>query len=116
MASKQEVEKFLKEFKVKMHLIGISFRDDRSKNAQTLHDLGITPAQRIDVLKSLKIENYSEGPLDEKLHGILSMWVFGKEVKQQEIYIKISMGQENSEVICISFHFPEHSINYPFKN
>jgi len=41
MASKQEVEKFLKELNVKIEIFGILFLDDRGKNAQTLHDLEI---------------------------------------------------------------------------
>ena len=44
------------------------------------------------------------------------MWVFGKEVKNREVYIKISMGKANEETICISFHIAEHQIMYPFKN
>jgi len=55
-------------------------------------------------LKELKVEDYSQGPLDEKMHGILPMWVFGKQVKKKEVYIKVSMGVENSGAVCISFH------------
>jgi len=116
MASKLEVDKFLKELKVKMNIFGIFIRDERGKNAQAIADLNITPDQRKEIVKSLKVKNYSEGPLDEKLYGLLPMWVFGKEVKQQEIYIKISLGQENSKVICISFHIADYPMNYPFKN
>jgi hypothetical protein len=61
-------------------------------------------------------EDYCEGPLEEKMRGILPMWVFGKEVKNKELYIKISMGVENSSVICISFHIAENCLNYPYKN
>jgi hypothetical protein len=41
MASKQEVQQYLKELKVKMEIFGILFLDDRGKNQQTLHDLEI---------------------------------------------------------------------------
>jgi hypothetical protein len=50
------------------------------------------------------------------MRGILPMWVFGKEVRGKEIYIKMSMGNENNPAICISFHIAEFSINYPYKN
>jgi len=43
------------------------------------------------------------------------MWVFGKDVKGQEVYIKISLGQKNSQTICISFHISEYKMKYPFK-
>jgi hypothetical protein len=43
------------------------------------------------------------------------MWVFGKQVKKKEVYIKVSMGIENTGAVCISFHIAEHPIKYPFK-
>lgn len=75
MASKQEVEQYLKELKVKIDIFGILFLDDRGKNQQTLHDLEISPAKRKEITSTLKVEDYSEGPLDEKMRGILPMWV-----------------------------------------
>jgi hypothetical protein len=115
MASKQEVETYLKELKVKIDIFGILFLDDRGKNQQTLHDLEISPAKRKEIISSLKAEDYSQGALDEKMRGILPMWVFGKQVKEKEVYIKVSMGIENNSAVCISFHIAEHPVNYPFK-
>jgi hypothetical protein len=66
MASKQEVQQYLKELKVKMEIFGILFLDDRGKNQQTLHDLEISPAKRKEIISSLKAEDYSQGPLDER--------------------------------------------------
>jgi hypothetical protein len=43
------------------------------------------------------------------------MWVFGKEVKQKEVYIKISMGIANNSAVCISFHVAEYPMIYPLK-
>ena len=91
------------------------FLDDRGKNQQALLDLEITPAKRKEIVSSLKTEDYSQGPLDEKMLGILPMWVFGKCVKKKEVYIKISMGKKNSSAVCISFHIAEYPMNYPFK-
>ena len=115
MASKSEVDTYLKELKVKMEIFGLLFLDDRGKNQQTLHDLEISPAKRKKIISSLKVEDYSQGPLEEKMRGILAMWVFGKQVKTSEVYIKVSMGIENSQAVCISFHIAERPINYPFK-
>ncbi|MCK4662828.1 MAG: type II toxin-antitoxin system MqsR family toxin [Bacteroidales bacterium] len=115
MASKQEVEKYLKELNVKMKIFGILFFDDRSKNQQALHDLEISPNKRKEIISTLKAEDYSEGPLDEKMHGILPMWVFGKKFNKKDIYIKISMGLENNSAVCISFHIAEKPMRNPFK-
>lgn len=42
------------------------------------------------------------------------MWVFGKDVKSKDVYIKISMGISNSSAVCISFHIAERKIHYKF--
>lgn len=47
--------------------------------------------------------------------GGADMWVFGVIIKRNEIYIKITLGLENSQVICISFHTAEHPLSFPFK-
>jgi hypothetical protein len=115
MATKDEILAFLRDFHYKMDYYGIWVRDDRGKNAQTLLDLEITPEYRKKVLKSIVAEDYSEGPKEEKLYGNADMWIFGKTVKGREIYIKISMGMINANVICISFHIAEYSMVYPLK-
>lgn len=43
------------------------------------------------------------------------MWVFGKDYKGTELYIKIAMGQPDSKTICISFHEAEYPIQYAYK-
>ncbi|MBK1439630.1 hypothetical protein JHJ32_06510 [Parapedobacter sp. ISTM3] len=115
MATKDDVSHFLQEFFAKCSVFGIIFRDSRPKNAQTLLDLEITPVKRGEIVESLTVTDYSEGPLDDRLYGIASMWVFGKRYKNNELYIKVSMGTTSNPVICISFHPAEHPINYPFK-
>jgi hypothetical protein len=112
MANQHEIKAFLQDFHIKMDIWGIVVRDDRGKNSQTLLDLEITKDQRNKVLKALVVEDYSEGPLPEKLYGGADMWVFGKIVKGKEIYIKITMGIAGAQVICISFHIAEYPINY----
>ncbi len=115
VTTKDEVEQYLKALKFKIGMWGILILDDRSKNAQSLHDLEIPPNQRKEIIAQLIPEDYYQGPLEEKMHGILPMWIFGKAVKGKEIYIKISMGHPSSQAICISFHVAEHTIIYPFK-
>jgi len=115
MTAKQEVENFLKEFNAKMKIWDILFRADRDCNIQALADLDIRPIDRKKVLENLKAVDYSEGPLKEKLYRSGDMWVFGKEIKNQEVYIKITMGTVNQHVICISFHIAKRKMNYPFK-
>ena len=46
MATRQEVEGFLNELKMKLRISQIIFLDDRGKNAQALLDLEISPIKR----------------------------------------------------------------------
>jgi len=114
MVTKVEVEKFLEELKVKevSGLLPIFFRDERSKNAQSLHNLDIPPDKRKEIIWKLKPEDFyrvEDGLYMDKY----LMWSFGKTVHNIEIYIKISLTERNT--ICISFHEAEYPITYPFK-
>jgi len=115
MSKETEVDSFLKDFKQKMKLWDVLFRDDRGKNARALADLELRPIDRKTILEILDTKDYSEGPLEERLYGGSEMWVFGKIVKKKEVYIKITMGILGSSVICISFHIAEHKMNYPLR-
>ena len=112
---KGEVVEFLRDFKEKKQIWGVVFLDDRGKNFSALSELEIRPVEREQVLDKLSSSDFSEGPLEEDFHGGKEMWVFGKEVKGKEVYIKITLGPASTKTICISFHLAEYSMNYPFK-
>ena len=116
MATKEQVEDFLKRLKEKIKVFDIIFRDDRGKNLQTLATLEITPTYRKQVILNIEAEDYSDGPIVDTLNKMGEMWVFGKDVKGHEVYIKITLGLPNSSTICISFHIAEHPMSYPLKN
>lgn len=113
MSKETEVASFLKNFKEKMRIWDVFFRDDRGKNTQTMADLELRPVDRKSILEGLETKNYSEGPKVEKLYGGAEMWVFGKIVKKREVYIKITMGAMGGNVICISFHIAKNKMTYP---
>ena len=115
MATKEEVQHFLNQLKEKVKVFQIIYLDNRNKNAQTLLDLEINGKYRDSVIQNLKTEDYSEGPRKDDFNQISDIWVFGKIVKGHEIYIKISLGRINSNIICISFHIAEKPMTYPFK-
>ena len=115
MISKEDIQHFLDQFNTKMKVFGIIYRDDRGKNRRTLEELEIVPMYRRVVIESLTVEDYVQGPIIDELNRLREMWVFGKDVKGREIYIKIMMGCTGSQTICISFHIAEHPLSYPFK-
>ncbi len=115
MATQSEVEEFLYQFKIKLDIWGIVFLDCREKNMNALADINITPRQRIEEVKSIQVEHYSEGPISDILNDYGEMWVFGKDIKGIETYIKITLGKLGYKTICISFHRAEHPMSYPLK-
>lgn len=115
MATEDEVERFIGEFRVKSRVFGMVFRDDRNKNLETMAELGISRVEREKIVRSVEVEDYSEGPIEDLLNRISALWVFGKFVRNRELYIKISMGYPGCSTICVSFHFAEHPMKYPFK-
>lgn len=116
MPTKEEVNAFLQQFHSRMKIWNVVFRDDRSKNVQALIDLGIVANARKSVLEKLTIQDFSEGPTKDGLNSGPDLWVFGKEVKEQEVYIKVTIGMaKEGPVLCISFHPSERSMQFPFK-
>lgn len=115
MVTKEQVEAFLEELHTKMKIFGILFRDDRDKNKKTLQELEIVPSYRKVIVENLRVEDYVQGPVVDELNRHGEMWVFGKDVKGREIYIKVMIVDATSQTICISFHFAEHPLVYPFK-
>jgi len=115
MTNEEDVEKYLSDLKVKISIYGILFLDDRGKNQQTLADLEISHDDRKKIISDLTVKDYSDGPIKEKMRDLLPMWVFGKDVKTKEVYIKVSMGAVNKNAICISFHIAEFPMSYQFK-
>ncbi len=115
MITIEDVKAFLDQFNIKAQVFGIVFRDDRPKNRKALVQLDLTQLQREVIVKSLLPQDYVEGPVIDVLNQKGEMWVFGKDVKGQEVYIKITLGYENGQTICISFHIAERPLTYPFK-
>lgn len=109
-----DVNRFLSAFKAKASVFGIKYRDDRIKNNESLLNLGITMIKREEIIMSVEKKDYSAGPVLNTLNEDGDMWIFGKDYKGVEIYIKISLGPDGRSV-CISFHESEHPMTYPFK-
>ena len=115
MITIEEVKAFLEQFNIKTQVFGILFLEDRLKNRKALVELDITQLQRELIVKSLLPQDYVKGPVIDELNKQKEMRVFGKDVKGREVYIKNTLGYQNGQTICISFHIAEHPLKYPFK-
>lgn len=96
-----------------MEIWGIFFLD-REKNFEALKELGITSSDREIIIRKIVTDDYVE-TIRDTIYNFGEMWVFGKDWDQNELYIKLSMGAPNSNVICVSLHKSEKKIRYAFK-
>lgn len=115
IATLAEIQKFLNDFHQKVEVFDIIILNDREKNAKTQAVLGLSPNAQRDVIKEIQVQDYSEGPITNILNAWGDLWVFGKDVNNQEVYIKIAYGMPNRQAICVSFHLAEFPMNYPYK-
>ena len=113
--TKEDVQNFLDQFHAKMKVFDILFRDDRGKNQKALEELEIKPSFRKVVIESLTVEDYVEGPVVDRINKLGDMWVFGKDVKGRDVYIKIMISEHSGQTICISFHLADFPLKYIFK-
>ena len=115
MATKEEVEAFLRVMRDKIRIFDVAFRPS-DKNLEFLAEIDLVPIERIEYLKKLTYENYKSGP-NKDTHDIgkPDYYEFGIEIKGVKAYIKVSLGLNDKRVDCMSFHKAEISITYPLK-
>lgn len=113
---RREVQSFLDDLhaKMKIRIPAVLYLNNRPKNAQTLVDLQMVPKRREEIIESLIVDDYCEGPIEDKAFQGKPMWVFGKKENGTELYIKITLGHEGASAFCISFHKAEHPMKYCF--
>ena len=128
---KEEVIKFLLELKKVMSNRDFDVNKDldvilKKKNENsldpyttqnTLLKLDFDKNDIADTLKKLSVEEYIETGKDRKDISSPEFYIFGKEVQENLIYIKIKIRDKiNHKVFCVSFHFARYPIsNFPYK-
>lgn len=88
MVKAEEVASFLAAFKEKMKIWDVLFRDERGKNTQALIDLELRPADRLAVLESLEVKDYSEGPLKSFCIEVLQCGCLEKSLRNSKCILR----------------------------
>jgi hypothetical protein len=112
---KKDIRKFLKEFKEIVVNRGLDIIH-RQENRDALAELGLTKKNCIDEILTLSVEDYCKGPEPDKdMPG--TVWIFGKQIGDASVYIKLKIAQASDEKIakCISFHPAKFPLCYPCK-
>jgi len=115
LPNQQDIENFLNDLKAKSKVFGMVIIN-REKNRNTLAELEIGNSKVFcqSEIDKLTYKDYFNGPVADSEHKG-EYWEFGTMIKNNEIYIKVNIGQFNKSCILISFHFSEFKISYPFK-
>ena len=114
--AKEKIRKFLKEFKeIASKGRGIDVIP-RRENIDNLAQLGLTKKNRNEEIMTLSLVDYCKGPEPDKDKSG-EIWVFGKQIGNKEVYIKLKIAQVGDEKIakCLSFHAANYPLCYPYK-
>lgn len=114
--TQEQVLRFLLE--VKMALAFSAPEDieivDRWKNLQGLASCDLLPSDIPRIIQALTPDNYSEGPLPDKLGRGVAWWVFGVDYQGTELYVKLGL-TKGKRIRIMSLHPAERPLQYPFR-
>ena len=111
---RKQIHTFLIEFKKAVTQGSGVMLVPRHDTLVTLGHLGITKRNLEEILLTLSVDNYSSGPEIDRGKGG-DIWVFGKNIRSYEIYIKLKVADVAGTRIarCISFHIAKYPMEYP---
>lgn len=127
-STKQEVTAFLKQLK---ELLGkedfdidrdITIirtkkkkEDERYSTPYTLLDLNYDTSDVVDRLKELSVHEYSETLVDKDDLNPPLLFVFGKNIDDKQIYVKLKITANPSDhILCVSFHYAKEKMIFPY--
>jgi hypothetical protein len=113
--SLEEAYDLLESIHFEMARYGLLVMNKRPHNAQTLSDLNLTASGQRAIIESLRPEDYCSGPEEDEKYPWKIVAVFGKNYGNTELYIKLSVGYDQTAVVCLSFHAAAHPMPYQFK-
>ncbi len=87
----------------------------RKVSLDTIARLGITIPQAKKEILGLTYEDYYRGPIPDTGPKGGEFWEFGKTICGEQVFIKLKVVSKHSMAICFSFHIPEKTIEYPYK-
>ena len=109
----EDVKSFLDSVHVKIDVYGMIFAE-RHRCQETMRMLGINELVAKNIVKTLDASDFSKY-FDDVTQWGCDLWAFGKDIKGEEVYIKIGLGLPNRQTVCVSFHKADFPIQYPFK-
>lgn len=106
-----------KEFNIDKHFLFIRSRkeDVMFSTPFTMADLDYDSMDVIERLRELTVSDYSETLFDKDDGNPPLLFVFGKDINDKEVYIKLKIrGMETRKVLCVSFHYAKYKMAHPY--
>ena len=126
LSDKKDVKKFLEELKAIINDVSFDSDDDliiiksskdevQYSTRYTLLDLDYDTVDVVDRLKELTVSDYSETVIDKDDDKPPLLFVFGKDINNRQVYIKLKIkGENNRRILCLSFHYAKHKMKFPY--
>lgn len=108
-------------FNIDSDFVLIQSRKERAKNRFstpfTLIDLEYGVEDVVERLKELTVDEYCETLFDQDDSHPPLLYVFGKQIERQLVYIKLKIKKKRAKyVLCVSFHYAEYPMTFPYRN
>lgn len=89
--------------------------DQKFSTPYTLLDLDYDTEDIVNHLKELKLSEYSETKIDtDDVHPPV-LFVFGKDISDRLIYVKLKIRDGGRKVVCVSFHYAKRTMLFPYR-
>ena len=106
------------DFDINMDLILIRKKkqgdDWKFSTPYTLLDLEYNAEDVVNRLKELKVEEYAETKIDTDDINPPILFVFGKDINDRLIYVKLKIRDQQKQIVCVSFHYAKDKMQYPY--
>lgn len=126
-SGKKEVKAFLqnlkgiledKNFNIDNDLIIIKSSKDEIEfsTRYTMIDLEYDSSDVVARPRELTVSEYSETLIDKDDDKPPLLFVFGKDINNKLVYIKLKIKEETTKkVLGLSFHYAKHTMEYPYR-
>lgn len=80
----------------------------------TLLELDYDAGDVVERLKELTVEEYSETKIDKDDLNPPLLFVFGKNIDDKLVYVKLKLKRDKKYVLCVSFHYAKDKMIFPY--
>ena len=106
------------DFNIERNIIIIKSSKDEIEysTSYAMLDLEYDSFDVVERLKELTISEYSETLMDRDDDKPPLLFVFGKDINNKLIYIKLKIKEEiTKKILCLSFHYAKYDMEFPYK-